>query len=224
MHAQLHVSITQLPNCTVLLGWLRYFKMYHLLPVNVLIILFLSVHWGQGHNPRNDFITQSPGPKHLVLQPSPSLHLHNHLHLSLMQQPLILILPPGFLLFQFILMCKPDSATPLCKPFNTVHLFHRIKWLSKSLKTSYLQPLSFFLIVLPSNVHSLANHTHLDWNSYLFMLDSCPFSNGVFFMGPGYMGRSWRAFQSHCHLTQAQGVGFERTIPIPRGRLLDSQR
>lgn len=127
-------------------------------------------------------------------------------------------LPP----LQFILTHKPDSVTPLCKSFNTVYLCHRIKWLSKSFKTSYLLP---FKLLSPGP--SFQNACILSPSPYTSCLEFLPIYVGfksIFpmgcFHGPWLCGYKLKSLsEPHLHATQAQGVGFERTIPVPKRRL-----
>ena len=139
-----------------------------------------------------------------------------------MWQPLILSFASRLPPLQCILMHKPDSVTPLCNSFNTVHLGHRIKWLSQSLKTAHLLPFK-----LLSHGPSFQNACILSPSPYTSCLEFLSIYVGFMsifpmgcFHGPWLCGYKLKSLsEPHLCATQAQGVGFGRTIPVPKRRL-----
>lgn len=143
---------------------------------------------GQGHSPRYNLSTESPGPKHL-LNPSISFSLPPQPPSSfpkLTRQPLSLSFAPRLPPLQLILKHQPDYAIPLHKSFNSFLLFLRIKTTCKItqhiMSVAFQASISQFILhFFPKRMQSLTKNWHiLPGITICLCWIPVHFSNGLF--------------------------------------------
>lgn len=163
----------QLPPADLLLTLCPIIAPYHIPTCPVAKVIAQGITLAQNHQVPNTY----------WIHPSLSLYLHNHLHLSpkLTRQPLSLSFAPRLPPLQLILKHQPDYAIPLHKSFNSFLFISQDKNNLQNHSTHYVCCLSSLNltvhIALLSKTHAISHQelTHLAWNYYLPVLDSCPF-------------------------------------------------